>query len=659
MMEGVQSQTIDASEKNRSIRINAVVNDMQRVQYLCQHMPQEARCNFNRRYGQILDLLRVTVEKAALSALAQFWKSDIRCFELPNLDIVPTLEEYKRIIGFPVKESAGVYTYGGSYVDGKKIARLIGMPAHQFSLGKKGSVHAIRKAVFENHLEDLAREGNWAYFSKTLALAIFGLVLFPFTVDFVDQAAMDVFFQYEMQGAHPVTAILADTFLSMEVCHEIKGDEKKGGTLRCCPHLLYVWIITHVHAKDHMGPIPNALKDFWRIPKKVQGVGEWKNEFASMELRTFKWVCPWYHPNEVIFSCGDFHNVPLMGSRGCVAYTPAIALLQLKRTQVIPSYEQLGGLSFLYGKEGTKGLEAQVKRAWKNVHKKGDNELGRPRLIISKEYEEWRAARDVQSRMQKVDPVAQRSNQDIASMVSQIEMLKAQVISLEGKKDQEEVKAIRLQHQCKKMGEKIEELKKDCDNAYREPKRARSTSYELQKSQEKVKAQEIKLGKLLEEKDELKAEIQCQEQAMEKLKEELIEARAYADKSWSLFKEYHDSLMMANHEGEIMKKKIEELTVEVRQWRIQAYNSQMEKDKLIKRWLLMAEELERRKNVWMDKYLNLSRSVHYLTRQWLELFRGASGAALWLKLPPKIDEFMKYCQKIAKDLRKMKKNELM
>ncbi|MED6200579.1 hypothetical protein PIB30_086606 [Stylosanthes scabra] len=61
-------------------------------------MTWEAQSAFRRAYGQILDLLLISMETPVLSALSQFWNSSIRAFELPELDIVPTIEEYSVMI---------------------------------------------------------------------------------------------------------------------------------------------------------------------------------------------------------------------------------------------------------------------------------------------------------------------------------------------------------------------------------------------------------------------------------------------------------------------------------------------------------------------------------------------------------------------------------
>ncbi|KAJ1378423.1 hypothetical protein SESBI_47883 [Sesbania bispinosa] len=280
----------------------------------------------------------------------------------------------KEMRGALTKCMGGYWTYWislGRYVDERKIAKLIGLHPDQLKFEKRGEIQGLRKSFLEDHLEALAGRGSWHYFDKTLALTIYGLILFPFAPNMVDHAAMDVFAQYETQGLNPVPAILADTLLTLEVCQK-----KNGGTLKCCTHLLYVWIITHMYACELQTLFPDPLRDFGRIQVKRREAREWKKELADIQDNKIAWTCPWYSPYEVIF--GDFANVSLMGPRGCVAYTPSIALRQLKRTQVKPMEEQLGGICFQYDVPYASQLLDRVRAAWKSVQRKRDDELGKP-----------------------------------------------------------------------------------------------------------------------------------------------------------------------------------------------------------------------------------------------------------------------------------------
>ncbi|KAJ1413408.1 hypothetical protein SESBI_19673 [Sesbania bispinosa] len=145
---------------------------------------------------------------------------------------------------------------------------------------------------------------------------------------------MDVFAQYETRGLNPIPAILADTLLSLGVCQK-----KNGGVLKCCS--------------------APALCE-------RQEAREWKKELADIQDNKIAWTCLWF---------------PLM--------------IQLKRTQVIPVEEQLEGIYFQYDVPSASRLLVRVRAAWRNVQRKGDDELGKPRISASQEYHEWRKARGV------------------------------------------------------------------------------------------------------------------------------------------------------------------------------------------------------------------------------------------------------------------------
>ncbi|KAJ1389950.1 hypothetical protein SESBI_37862 [Sesbania bispinosa] len=331
-----QDNTSNAPKAKKSIRITTTDSNLERLVEITKLMSKEMRGAFNKMYGRILDLLDISVKTPVISALAQFWSSDLHCFELPNLDLVPTIEEYMRITRLPIDDN----------------------------------IRGLRKSFLEDHLEALAGRGSWHYFNKTLALTIYGLILFPFAPNMVDHAAMDVFAQYKTQGLNPVPAILADTLLTLEL-----------RTL-----------------------FPDPLRDFGRIQVKRREAREWKKELADIQDNMIAWTCPWYSPYEVIFSCGDFANVPLMGPRGCVAYTPSIALRQLKRTQFKPMEEQLGGIQY---------------------------DVPDASQLLDREYHEWRKARGVLEYILREAPHGEGSSRSsdevLKAMASELERARAQI----------------------------------------------------------------------------------------------------------------------------------------------------------------------------------------------------------------------------------------
>ncbi|KAJ1422404.1 hypothetical protein SESBI_13028 [Sesbania bispinosa] len=340
----------------------------------------------------------------------------------------------------------------------KKVGELIGLPSSQTGFETRGSVQGWKQTFLEDHLKTLAEQGEWDFFKTTLALLLYGLVLFPFTLGVVDQAAMDVFFFYETQGTNPVMAILTDTLMSMEVCHK-----NNKGLLRCCNHLLYVWFVTHLYASGRLGRSSHPFRDFSRIEIPEKSAQQWKNDFARYQGQHFPWVCPWYDHRDTIFSCGDFPNVPLMGSRGCIAYTPVIALRQLKWTQFVPDKELLGGVCFQYGTNNEQ--HERVRKAWEHIHKKGERELGRARAYASAEYLEWRNERrgdaiPVPMEVQHEDP-----SRALTDMAAQMEIMRAQMRLIEEREDQAMTEIESLRNQCKKKDELIERQRNECADA--------------------------------------------------------------------------------------------------------------------------------------------------------------------------------------------------
>nr|KYP38416.1 hypothetical protein KK1_040346 [Cajanus cajan] len=209
-------------------------------------------------------------------------------------------------------------------------------------------------------------------FNKTLALIFFGIILFPFHEKVIDHVAIDAFFAWDAHSNSPIPAILADTLITINFCQQ-----KSGKQIRCCNPLLYVWEYTHFFAKNHMGKLPDPLRSFHRIPALRKYAMAWKAEMEDCTKETLTWMCPWFRPSHMLVRCGRFSNLPLMGLRGCIAYSPKLVLRQLGRTQTLPNQEDFGGICFLY----TSGKQSQIdviKKVWNKPLYFRDSELDKP-----------------------------------------------------------------------------------------------------------------------------------------------------------------------------------------------------------------------------------------------------------------------------------------
>ncbi|KAH1198611.1 hypothetical protein GmHk_18G052152 [Glycine max] len=91
----------------------------------------------------------------------------------------------------------------------------------------------------------------------------------------------------------------------------------------------------------------------------------------------------------VLFSCGDYPNVPLIGTRGCINYNPALAIRQLGYPmRGAPTEESLSPFLVRYfGAQSLKVVQ-RVHKAWRSPLRK-DKELRGIRNGIIGGYHEW------------------------------------------------------------------------------------------------------------------------------------------------------------------------------------------------------------------------------------------------------------------------------
>jgi len=98
----------------------------------------------------------------------------------------------------------------------------------------------------------------------------------------------------------------------------------------------------------------------------------------------------WYDSSlsclDIIDSCGEFYNVPLIGTQGGINYYPTLAHRQLGfPLRDKPNNTQLEGIFYQEGK-GPQLLKSKMIHAWHNVHRKGRSELGPHNCVTLEAY---------------------------------------------------------------------------------------------------------------------------------------------------------------------------------------------------------------------------------------------------------------------------------
>ncbi|MFQ6659967.1 hypothetical protein Gotur_028652 [Gossypium turneri] len=145
------------------------------------------------------------------------------------------------------------------------------------------------------------------------ALSIYGLVIFPKALGHIDEAVTDLFDQLDRRVT-PVPAILAETFRSLSACRRT-GKERFIG----CAQLLLVWFHSHFWKVDKVSykvfsKNYSPLKELAATPRRDDIIGEkWMAILQNLRDEDVEWKAPWMVPDEILYRCGDFDWVPLLG----------------------------------------------------------------------------------------------------------------------------------------------------------------------------------------------------------------------------------------------------------------------------------------------------------------------------------------------------------
>eukprot|EP00258_Populus_trichocarpa_P033489 XP_024449508.1 uncharacterized protein LOC112326280 [Populus trichocarpa] len=231
--------------------LNCMVNEMKRILVHSQNIDEAA---FSVKYGRLLEITKIEVLNPAIKALINFWDPDYRCFSFGNVDLCPTVEEYGMLMEFP-KHLHKVYFPLRSDKVIPELSKLLKIPYLSRFLEKNAS--GLKWKFLEIELErKKSQYGSMLERDRLIALGIYGPVLFPSLTGVISLEAAAAFVEYENTHVNPITAILAETFLTLN--HFRKTGK---GAMRCCTKLLYIWMESE------------RLRD----PSSSEGYEKWRN----------------------------------------------------------------------------------------------------------------------------------------------------------------------------------------------------------------------------------------------------------------------------------------------------------------------------------------------------------------------------------------------
>ncbi|KAH1205604.1 hypothetical protein GmHk_16G046272 [Glycine max] len=299
-----------------------------------------------------------------------------------DFQLVPTIEEFEEILGCPLG-GRKPYLSSGCLPSLSRIATVVKDSARGLDRIKqtRNGIAGLPQKYLEDKARGMANQGDWVPFMDVLALLIFGVVLFPNVDGLVDLAAIDAFLAYHHSKESPVVAILADLFDTFD-----RRCEKSSARIICCLPALCVWLVSHLFQQDTRHPCPLLSHRSCTEKRRI----DWDQLLAGIGGRTISWFPRWKEGKEgVLFSCGRYPNIPLVGTRGCINYNPALAIRQLGYPmRGAPTEESMS--PFLvrdFGAQNSKTIQ-RIHKAWETPLKK-DQELRGIRNGIIGGYHEW------------------------------------------------------------------------------------------------------------------------------------------------------------------------------------------------------------------------------------------------------------------------------
>lgn len=136
-----------------------------------------------------------------------------------------------------------------------------------------------------------------------------------------------------------------------------------------------------------MVPIQESRNKKWQtdLPKE-----HWLSFFYNLNEEGVTWGAPWVYQKVILYACGSFSWVPLLGIWGAISYAPLLVQRQFDSQLFIPRTQGLDQLEFTHGDPGSVRAAANITDAWKQLHYMN---LHQVLPQVTPEYIEWRKRR--------------------------------------------------------------------------------------------------------------------------------------------------------------------------------------------------------------------------------------------------------------------------
>ncbi|KAA3472266.1 hypothetical protein EPI10_022760 [Gossypium australe] len=371
-------------------RISAAQNDLRELKEIWNSWGNEDKQLLYHNYGDLPYLLDIKVDEYLLRAITQFWNPAYSCFTFGEVDLVPTVEEYTTLFRCPRFQTDKAYSrFANVPTFSKRLMNITGMSEQWVTtrIKQKGDC----KCIPWKHLRDLIlAHPDKKKRIDVFALSVYGLVIFPKVLGHVEDAVSDLFDKLD-KGITPVPAILAETFRSLNACRRA-GEGRFVG----CAQLLLSWFHCHFWKREKTSckiffENYSPLEELASTPRRDDLSGEkWMAILQNLQGKDVVWKAPWMITDEILYRCGGFDWVPLLGIWGAVGYAPLLVVRQYQSRQFIPATHGLAQCEFSYKDDNYKKRVREISDAWTQTRKMKRLAMG---PTVTPEYNQWWAKR--------------------------------------------------------------------------------------------------------------------------------------------------------------------------------------------------------------------------------------------------------------------------
>ena len=124
------------------------------------------------------------------------------------------------------------------------------------------------------------------------------------------------------------------------------------------------------------------------VLKNKEGMG-WAYRVMSLSNNDIIWTLKGMDEVTVIDRCGEYPNVPLIGTHGGISYNPCLALRQFGRARREGPHEMLMPHIIFDFQGDSDELRRRFIRAWDRVHQSDPHELGPKTSLPMEPYLRW------------------------------------------------------------------------------------------------------------------------------------------------------------------------------------------------------------------------------------------------------------------------------